>query len=160
MSKLLMLAVVIISVVLKITLFRFIEFGSYKPDILLIIVVFISIYEGPLTGASLGFIGGLTEDILGSGYLGLFTVSKTLIGFALGIIGKHIYKTGIYPYAIAAFAASVFQEFFIFFWLKMFQPYASFFGSSFRNIILPLVIYNTILTPFVVLGLKKIFRTK
>lgn len=160
MSKLLMFIVVILSVILKVTLFRLIEFGSYKPDILLIIIVFISIYEGSLTGASLGFIGGLTEDILGSGYLGLFAVSKTLIGFAFGIIGRHIYKTSIHPYALAVLTASLFQEFFIFFWLKLFQPYTTFFGSSFKNIILPLVIYNTILSPLVVLGLKKIFKMR
>ena len=160
MSKLLMFVVVIVSVILKVTLFRLIEFGSYKPDILLIIIVFISIHEGSWTGAGLGFIGGLMTDVLGSGYLGLFAVSKTLIGFAFGNIGKHIYKTSVYPYVLAVLGASIFHEFFIFFWLKMFQPYTSFFVSSFKNIILPLVIYNTLLSPFVFLGLKKIFKIK
>ncbi|MFH1287104.1 MAG: rod shape-determining protein MreD [bacterium] len=160
MSKLLMALIVILSIVFKITLFRLIEFGSYKPDILLIIVVFFSIYKGSWTGAGLGFIGGLTEDILSGGFLGLFAVSKTLIGWTFGFIGKHVYKTNIYPYVAAVLAASFFQEFFIFFWLKLFQPYTSFFVSSFKNIILPVVIYNTLLAPLVVLGLKKIFKVR
>ncbi|MEW6088042.1 MAG: rod shape-determining protein MreD [bacterium] len=160
MPKLLMALIVILSVILKVTLFRLIEFGSYKPDILLIIIVFFSIYEGSWTGAVLGFIGGLTEDILGSGFLGMFAVNKTLIGFALGIAGKHVYKINIYPYVLAVLAASFFQECFIFFWLNIFQPYTSFFMSSLKHIILPLTVYNTLLSPLVVFGLRKIFKIR
>lgn len=155
-----MILTVILTVVFKITLFRLIEFWSYKPDVLLIIVVFFSIWRGPLTGACLGFIGGFTEDIFGSGFLGLFATSKTLIGFASGFIGKHVYKTNIYPYIAVVLAASLFQEFFIFFWLKLFQPYTSFFVSSFKNIIFPLAVYNTLLSPLIILGLRKIFNVR
>lgn len=155
-----MILIVILSVVFKITLFRLIEFWSYKPDILLIIVVFFSIYKGPLTGAYLGFIGGFTEDIFGSGFLGLFAVSKTLVGFASGFVGKHVYKTSVYPYVATVLTASLFQEFFIFFWLKLFQPYTSFFAPSFKNIIFPLAVYNTLLSPLIIIGLRKIFNVR
>lgn len=158
MSKLTMFGLVIGSIILKITLFRLIKIGGWKPDILLIIIVFLAFYNGSYTGAIFGFIGGLTEDIFGSGFLGLYATSKSLIGFVFGLAGKQIYKAQIYPYILGTLIATLIQEFFVFFWHKIFQPYTSFFINSFKQIILPLVIYNSLLSPLVILSIKKILK--
>lgn len=63
----------------------FYEIGTHTPDLILILLIFISIKQGKIKGTSTGFTMGLIEDfILSVGYLGLSSLTKSITGFIMG----------------------------------------------------------------------------
>lgn len=65
-------------------------FRSVKPDIALILLIFISIRGGTVQGTTLGFFSGLLEDFLSLAPLGFHSFIKTVIGFLSSILGSFI----------------------------------------------------------------------
>ncbi len=61
------------------------------PDFLLIFVVSISFFMGPVAGEIIGFIAGLVADIISGGLLGLSAFTYTLVGYGVGVFGSKIY---------------------------------------------------------------------
>lgn len=75
-----------IALILQSTLFEFISIGGAKPDLSLIIIVFIALRKGKNAGQSLGFITGLVEDFLSLPVpVGFSALIKTVIGFLYGL---------------------------------------------------------------------------
>jgi rod shape-determining protein MreD len=56
-------------------------------DPVLVVVVFTGLNFGPAAGLLAGSVGGLAQDALSSGILGVAGLSKTVVGFAAGAIG-------------------------------------------------------------------------
>ena len=50
---------------------------------MLIVVVYVGIKSGPVTGLLAGTVAGLIQDALSSGILGIGGLAKTLVGFQL-----------------------------------------------------------------------------
>ena len=51
---------------------------------MLIVVVYIALESGPVTGLLAGTVGGLIQDALSSGILGIGGLAKTMVGFLAG----------------------------------------------------------------------------
>ena len=58
------------------------------PDILLLVLLYISVFNGSLTGEVTGFFSGLMLDFLSAAPLGLNCLLRTLIGFIAGLFNK------------------------------------------------------------------------
>ncbi len=69
--------------------------GGAKPDIVLIIVVWLGLVKGPDTGCSSGFLFGLFEDVDSYMNLGSNALTKTIIGFFCGFSGKNLYTQSL-----------------------------------------------------------------
>lgn len=64
---------------------NFYAIGNYTPDLFVILVVYISLNEGKISGTLAGFSIGLVQDlVLSVGFLGLSSFSKSLSGFLVG----------------------------------------------------------------------------
>jgi rod shape-determining protein MreD len=75
-------------------------------DLVLVVVVAAALAFGPLTGLVAGTVGGLVQDALSSGILGMGGLSKTLVGFAAGRFATQFIVTATVPRLLVFAAAS------------------------------------------------------
>jgi rod shape-determining protein MreD len=75
-------------------------------DLVLVVVVAAALAFGPVTGLVAGTVGGLVQDALSSGILGMGGLSKTLVGFAAGRFATQFIVTATVPRLLVFAAAS------------------------------------------------------
>lgn len=64
---------------------KFYAVGNYTPDLFVILVIYIALNEGKISGTLSGFTGGLVQDLIFAvGFLGLSSFTKSLSGFFVG----------------------------------------------------------------------------
>lgn len=67
-----------IAVLLQVTLLAHLPFGSLKPDLVLIVVLYAGVFLPPTEGAVLGFGLGYVMDLFGGRLIGLFTFTRVV----------------------------------------------------------------------------------
>jgi rod shape-determining protein MreD len=78
----------IAALALQTTLGRFTVGSSAVVDLVLVAVVFVGLTLGPVAGLFTGTFGGLAQDALSGGIIGVAGLAKTIIGFLAGVIGS------------------------------------------------------------------------
>lgn len=76
------------SVALQMAFARFTVGGSWSLDLVLVAVCFVALKWGPGAGVIGGTLGGLTQDALAGGIIGVGGLAKTVIGFVVGAVGS------------------------------------------------------------------------
>jgi rod shape-determining protein MreD len=79
--------------------------GTPTVDLVLVVVVYVALTGGPVAGLVAGTVGGLVQDALSSGILGMGGLAKTIVGFLAGRFGTQFIVTGTLP-RIVTFAAA------------------------------------------------------
>ena len=69
---------------LQTTWIDFLEVSSLKPDLILLVLIYIALRKGPLVATCIGFGIGFMQDIYLPVDLGLNALAKSLVGFAVG----------------------------------------------------------------------------
>jgi rod shape-determining protein MreD len=87
------LAAIAAALALQTTLAGLVIRGTAALDLVLIVVVYISMTSGPVTGVLIGTLAGLIQDSLSLGVLGIGGLAKTLVGFATGLLGTQFIIT-------------------------------------------------------------------
>ena len=82
--------IVALAVLLQSTLLSFIAIYDIIPDLVLVIVLFMSLKEGSLKGEITGFAGGIFVDFLSLAPLGFHSIIYGLIGFISGLTQKNV----------------------------------------------------------------------
>lgn len=100
-------AVMIAAVALQMAFARFTIGGRWSLDIVLVAVAFVALKWGPSAGVIGGTIGGLTQDALAGVTLGVGGLSKTIVGFGVGIIGSQFIVTRSAPRVLVVAGATV-----------------------------------------------------
>jgi rod shape-determining protein MreD len=76
-------------------------------NLVLVAVVYLALAFGPVTGMLAGTAGGLAQDALAGGIVGLGGLTKTLIGFVVGVLSAQFNLTSTVPrlviFAVATF---------------------------------------------------------
>jgi rod shape-determining protein MreD len=75
-------------------------------DPVLVVVVFTGLSYGPAAGLLAGSVGGLAQDSLSSGILGVAGLSKTVVGFLAGAIGSQFIVQHLLPRLLIFIAAT------------------------------------------------------
>ena len=70
------------------TLARFVISGGVRVDLVLVVVVYIALTSGPVTGVWTGTVGGIAQDALSGGLIGVGGLAKTIVGFVVGLTGS------------------------------------------------------------------------
>src|SRR5437870_236446 len=63
-----------------------------RPNLVLCTLLIGCLYVGSNSGAALGFLAGLLEASYAAVYIGSFLVSRSLAGFAVGILEERLYR--------------------------------------------------------------------
>src|SRR5206468_10698694 len=79
---------IVLALALQTTVARFVIRGIVAVDLVLVVVVYVALNAGPVTGLLSGTFAGLVQDTLaGSGIIGIGGLAKTIVGFLTGIVG-------------------------------------------------------------------------
>jgi rod shape-determining protein MreD len=88
---------VAIALALQTTLARLVVRGTVAVDLVLVVVVYVALTTGPVTGLLTGTVAGLLQDALSTGVIGIGGLAKTVVGFLAGIIGTQFIVTQALP---------------------------------------------------------------
>lgn len=81
------LVAITLALALQTTLARFVVRGTAAVDLVLVVVVYVALTSGPVTGLLAGTCAGLAQDALSSGIIGIGGLAKTVVGFVAGVTG-------------------------------------------------------------------------
>lgn len=73
-------------VLLQTTVLGIVAVGGVTPDLQLILLVFLALRRGSMSGQLAGFAGGLLEDLVSLAPLGFHALVRTLVGFTSGLL--------------------------------------------------------------------------
>tara|TARA_B100002003_G_C13939733_1_gene456094 strand:- start:127 stop:627 length:501 start_codon:yes stop_codon:yes gene_type:complete len=87
------IGLLLLAFIIQSTVVEHISIRGIKPDIILIILIYVSLRSGSMMGVVLGFSIGLLQDFYGPpANLGLNALCKSLLGFGVGIGKEGLYK--------------------------------------------------------------------
>ena len=118
------------SLALQTTFARYFR-GSLALDLVLVVVVYVALTSGPVTGLLTGTFAGLVQDAMSTGVIGIGGLAKTLIGFLAGIVGTQFIVAQSLPRFVVFFGATllhglVFIGLYVLLNLRQFEsPYAA-----------------------------------
>ena len=84
--------------------------GNLAVNLVLVAVVFLGLLYGPVTGMLAGTVGGLAQDTIAGGIIGIGGLSKTLVGFLVGVLGAQFNLTSTVPRLVMFVAATFAHE--------------------------------------------------
>jgi rod shape-determining protein MreD len=96
-----------VALVLQTTLARFVIRGTVALDLLLVLVVYVALTSGPVTGLLSGAVAGLVQDALSSGVIGIGGLAKTVVGFLAGLVGTQFIVAQWLPRFVVFFCATL-----------------------------------------------------
>ena len=101
------IGVVVGAVALQMAFARFTVGGRWSVDLVLVGVAFIALKWGPGAGVIGGTLGGLTQDALAGGTIGVGGLAKTIVGFFVGVIGSQFSVDRPVPRMVVVAGASI-----------------------------------------------------
>ena len=119
-------------------------------DLVLIVVVYVALTTGPVTGMLAGSVAGIAQDALSSGTLGIGGLAKTIVGFAAGVIGQQFIVTAAFPRFVMFVAATIvhaalFMGLYVLLGLREFpSPWVAVFGQSVANAVVGMIAFTII----------------
>ena len=119
-----------------------VDIGGVKPDLVLVIVVWLGLVKGPDVGCASGFFFGLFEDAYAYVNLGTNALIKTVIGFFCGFTGKHLYTQSLFSHILCVTFSSVLDKV-VLFGINGFAP-------DWRHQLIYGTLYNVLCCPVIV----------
>jgi rod shape-determining protein MreD len=119
-------------------------------DLALVVVVYVALTSGPVTGLLAGSLAGLIQDALLSGVIGIGGLAKTIVGFLAGLIGTQFIVTATLPRFLVFFGATVlhaivFMGLYVLLDLRDFgTPYAAVAGQAAGNAVVGVVAFQLV----------------
>jgi rod shape-determining protein MreD len=95
---------------LQTTLSGMLAGGTIAVNLVLVAVVYLALSYGAVTGTLAGMIGGLAQDALAGGIVGLGGMTKTVIGFFVGVLGAQFNLSTTVPRLVMFVAATVVHQ--------------------------------------------------
>ena len=141
---------IVAALALQTTLGRFITRATVAVDFVLVVVVYVALSSGPVTGLLAGTAAGLAQDALSSGVIGIGGLAKTLVGFLSGIIGTQFIVAQPFSRFVVFLAATVlhtivFIGLYVVLDLRQFgTPYAAVAGQAVGNAVVGVVAFQLV----------------
>ena len=121
------------------TLTRFLVGGTAAFDLVLVVVVYVALTRGPVTGMLTGSLAGIIQDALSIGVIGIGGLAKSVVGFTAGAIGQQFIVTAALPRLLMFLGASaahsaIFMGLYVMLGLRSFpSPWAAIVGQALGN---------------------------
>ena len=143
-------AAIFIALAAQTTLGGYVFRSSTPIDLVLIVVVYVGIKSGPVTGLLAGTVAGLIQDALAGGVLGIGGLAKTVVGFMSGVLGTQFIVTAPLPRFMLLLVATVlhaviFMGLYSLLDLRQFpEAYPSIVGQAFGNALVGVIAFQMI----------------
>lgn len=155
LRKIVLFLIISICFVLQTTTFQSLSVASIAPNLLIIVVSSFGLMRGKTEGMYIGFFSGLLIDIFCGFYLGIYALLYMYVGYLTGLFQKRFYPEDLKLPLLIISVSDLLTNVVIY--LILFLTRSRFdFGYYFLNIILPELVYTTIITIFFYLLLLKI----
>jgi rod shape-determining protein MreD len=133
------LIAIALALALQTTLARFLVGGTAALDLVLVVVVYVALTSGPITGMFAGSLAGIIQDALSSGVIGIGGLAKSIVGFLAGALGQQFIVTAALPRFVMFFGATmlhaaVFMGLYVMLGLRSFpSPWTAIFSQALAN---------------------------
>jgi rod shape-determining protein MreD len=84
--------------------------GATAVNLVLVAVVYVALAFGPVAGLLAGSAGGLVQDALAGGIIGVGGFSKTLVGFVVGVLGAQFIVAQPFPRLVMFVSGTLIHE--------------------------------------------------
>jgi rod shape-determining protein MreD len=84
--------------------------GGTAVNLVLVAVVFVALSFGPVAGLLAGSAGGLVQDALAGGVVGIGGLAKTIVGFGVGVLGAQFIVSQPVPRLVMFVSATIVHE--------------------------------------------------
>ena len=141
------LIAIALALALQTTLARFLVGGTAAIDLVLVVVVYVALTSGPITGMFAGSLAGLIQDALSSGVIGIGGLAKSIVGFLTGVIGQQFIVTAALPRFVMFLGATVmhaaaFMGLYMLLGLRSFpSPWAAIMSQALGNAVVGMVAF-------------------
>jgi rod shape-determining protein MreD len=142
--------VVVVALALQTTLNRFIVRENFAVDLVMVAVVYVALTAGPVAGMMAGTIGGLIQDAMSSGIIGIGGLAKTIVGFLAGVLGAQFIVANSLPRFVVFLGATVvhaivFMGLYVVLDLRHFgTPYAQVAGQALGNAFVGVIAFQVV----------------
>jgi rod shape-determining protein MreD len=150
--------VITLAVVLQVALFPYLSFGGVVPNLALLVVVAAALVRGPEFAAVIGFLAGLAVDLVppADHIAGRWALALVVVGYLAGRV-RHDARTSALA-AVVTVAASSFVGTSVFALSGMVLGDPAVPVSEALAVIPTAVLYDVLLTPFVLPLMMRLFR--
>jgi rod shape-determining protein MreD len=119
-----------------------------QPDLVLVVAIIVAVQDGPVSGALVGFFGGLLQDLASPQVMGVSALSKALTAFLAGSL-KDLFMTYsillpvLLVFFLSIFELSVHQAVLVVLGQEQLPPFevGMIVATAFYNTLLGLVVY-------------------
>jgi rod shape-determining protein MreD len=125
--------------------------GTVAVDLVLVVVVYVALTSGPITGLLAGTLAGLVQDsLVASAVIGIGGLAKTMVGFLAGVVGTQFIVAQPLPRFVVFFSATVvhaivFLGLYAVLDLRHFgTPYAAVTGQAVGNAVVGVVAFQVV----------------
>ena len=153
--KIVLFIIISICFVLQTTTFQTLSFANIAPNLLIIVVASFGLMRGKTEGMYIGFFSGLLIDIFCGFYLGIYALLYMYVGYLTGLFQKRFYPEDIKLPLLIISTSDLISNLIIYVILFLTRSRYDF-GYYFVNVIVPELVYTTIITIFLYLLLLKI----
>lgn len=84
--------------------------GATYVNLALVAVIYLALAFGPVAGLFAGTVGGLVQDALAGGVIGVGGFSKTLVGFVVGVLGAQFIVSQSLPRLVMFVSGTLIHE--------------------------------------------------
>lgn len=84
--------------------------GATAVNLVLVAVIYLALAFGPVAGLLAGTAGGLVQDALSGGIVGIGGFSKTLVGFVVGVFGAQFIVSHSLPRLVMFVSGTLIHE--------------------------------------------------
>jgi rod shape-determining protein MreD len=149
---------VVLAVALQVAVFSYFSIGGVVPNLALLVVVAAALVRGPEFAAVLGFLGGLAIDLAppADHLAGRSALALVVVGYLAGRVRQDAGSSAVA--AVVTVAASSFVGTSVFALSGMLLHDPSVPVAEALRVIPVAVVYDVLLTPFVLPALMRLFR--
>lgn len=150
MKALGVLSAIALALALQTTLARFLVGGTAAVDLVLVVVIYVALTGGAMTGMLAGSLAGIIQDALSSGVIGIGGLAKSIVGFLVGAVGQQFLVTAALPrflifLAATVLHAAVFMGLYVLLDLRSFPaPWAAMLSQAAGNAAVGLVAFTVV----------------
>jgi len=84
-------AALVICILLQSTILGRIAIRGVRPDLAMLVLVFVSVRRGPMVGQVSGFASGFLEDLMNVSPLGFHSLLRTVTGYLFGLLSGNVF---------------------------------------------------------------------
>ena len=97
----------VICILLQSTILGRVAIRGVRPDLAMLVLVFVSIRRGPMVGQVSGFASGFLEDLMNVSPLGFHSLLRTVIGYVFGLLSGNVFVDPFLMPIILAVVATI-----------------------------------------------------